>query len=120
MFAWLKNLFSKATLELEPLPPLGFTVEFLDLYLAAPGTVIVSMENDDETPMEFVVQVIRDYFGYSLNESTRLMLKIHTEGTCDIRALRKSDAEHLVSRVREQIRQHGHPLTLSIRETKKF
>ena len=40
----------------------------------------VILLNDDYTPMEFVVFTIQKVFNKSLDEATRVMLKIHTEG----------------------------------------
>jgi len=37
--------------------------------------------NDDYTPMEFVVNTIQRFFNKSVDEATRIMLKIHTEGS---------------------------------------
>ena len=40
----------------------------------------VVLLNDDYTPMEFVVEVLRAFFGMNPETATRVMLKVHTEG----------------------------------------
>tara|TARA_B100000768_G_scaffold139151_1_gene130404 strand:+ start:138 stop:449 length:312 start_codon:yes stop_codon:yes gene_type:complete len=45
-----------------------------------PSIYKVIILNDDYTPMEFVVFAIQKVFNKSLDEATRIMLKIHKEG----------------------------------------
>ena len=45
-----------------------------------PSMYKVIILNDDFTPMEFVVNTIQRFFNKSVDEATRIMLKIHTEG----------------------------------------
>ncbi len=113
MFGWIRKLFGM--LRLETLPDLGFQPRIYDLEDAPRGTVIVSVENDDETPMEFVVQVLRDYFGLPEREAVELMLEVHTKGSADIRAMCRRDAERLIRRVREEAAKRPYPLQCSTR-----
>jgi len=48
--------------------------------LAPPPMYQVVMLNDDYTPMEFVVNVLRRVFGKSEEEAAHIMLKVHHEG----------------------------------------
>jgi len=48
--------------------------------LAPPPMYQVVMLNDDYTPMEFVVNVLRRVFGKSEEEASHIMLKVHHEG----------------------------------------
>ena len=36
--------------------------------------------NDDFTPMEFVIEVLKKFFSMNHEQATRIMLKVHTEG----------------------------------------
>jgi ATP-dependent Clp protease adaptor protein ClpS len=36
--------------------------------------------NDDETPMDFVVTVLQDFFDLDFDEANKLMLRVHHEG----------------------------------------
>jgi ATP-dependent Clp protease adaptor protein ClpS len=40
----------------------------------------VLLHNDDYTSMEFVVEVLQFVFNKSIEDSTRIMLKVHNEG----------------------------------------
>lgn len=110
MFSWIRSLFARPTL-----PDLGFLPRFYELDDAPRGSVIVSVENDDETPMEFVVQVLEDWFGLPRKSAVELMLKVHTEESADIRAMSRRDADRLVSRVREEAAKRPYPLQCRIR-----
>lgn len=70
----------------------------------------VVMLNDDFTPMEFVVQVIQQYFGKDLEAATRIMLMVHQQGrgVCGVYA--KDIASTKVEQVTSAARQAGHPL----------
>ena len=48
--------------------------------LKRPPLYKVVLLNDDYTPMEFVVEVLRAFFGMNPETATRVMLKVHTEG----------------------------------------
>ena len=45
-----------------------------------PSKFAVVLHNDDYTPMEFVVELIEQFFYKSRENATQIMLKIHTEG----------------------------------------
>ncbi len=47
--------------------------------LKPPQLYRVILLNDDYTPMEFVVGVLRKFFGMDVETATRVMLKVHTE-----------------------------------------
>ena len=48
--------------------------------LKRPPLYKVVLLNDDYTPMEFVIEVLRAFFGMNPETATRVMLKVHTEG----------------------------------------
>ena len=75
-----------------------------------PSMYKVLMLNDDYTPMEFVVTILRKIFRLTEEQSVQIMLKVHTEGSgvCGI-----FTAEIAETRVREVLglaREHQHPL----------
>ncbi|WP_299976460.1 ATP-dependent Clp protease adapter ClpS [Desulfobacula sp.] len=45
-----------------------------------PSMYKVILHNDDYTSMEFVVQILVDVFGKSLEKATQMMLNIHNKG----------------------------------------
>jgi len=70
----------------------------------------VMLINDDFTPMEFVVDILRQYFQKREAEATRIMLAVHHEGRgiCGIYPFEIAESKmHLV---RQTSRKHGHPL----------
>ena len=66
--------------------------------------------NDDYTPMEFVVQVLKRYFGKSQEEATRIMLHVHHKGVGICGVFTYEIAETKVTQVMDFSRQHDHPL----------
>jgi ATP-dependent Clp protease adaptor protein ClpS len=49
--------------------------------LAPPPLYKVLLLNDDFTPMDFVIVVLQRFFGMDREHATRIMLKVHTEGS---------------------------------------
>jgi ATP-dependent Clp protease adaptor protein ClpS len=45
-----------------------------------PSQYKVLLLNDDYTPMEFVVMVLKRFFGMDLEQATRVMLHVHQKG----------------------------------------
>lgn len=66
----------------------------------------VVLLNDDFTPMEFVVQVLREVFHKSEAESVSIMLEVHTKGAgiCGVytRDVAETKAEIVVAIARKQ------------------
>ena len=75
-----------------------------------PSMYKVIILNDDFTPMEFVVNTIQRFFNKSVDEATRIMLKIHTEGlgVCGIFPI--DIAETKMNQVLNYAKEHQHPL----------
>jgi ATP-dependent Clp protease adaptor protein ClpS len=74
------------------------------------ATAKVLLLNDDETTMEFVVQVLESVFGKTWDEATKLMLKIHHHGRGECGVYSPEDAAQIVERVTELARSNGYPL----------
>jgi ATP-dependent Clp protease adaptor protein ClpS len=70
----------------------------------------VQLLNDDDTPMEFVIQVLQEVFGKDRETATRIMLEVHHEGSgiCGIYPYDIADAK--VTEVITFARQHEQPL----------
>jgi ATP-dependent Clp protease adaptor protein ClpS len=66
--------------------------------------------NDDFTPMEFVVDVLREFFYKTEAEAEQIMLKVHHEGKAVCGQYPRDVAETKVMRVARYARSHGHPL----------
>jgi ATP-dependent Clp protease adaptor protein ClpS len=77
----------------------------------------VVMYNDDYTPMEFVVEVLKMFFSLSSERATQVMLKVHTEGRGVCGIYPRDVASTKVEQVTAYSRQHQHPLQCAMEET---
>ena len=85
-----------------------------ELKLKPPPLYRVILLNDDYTPMEFVVEVLRIYFGMNTETATRVMLKVHTEGKGVCGVYPKEIAETKALQVNQHARASEHPLLCDI------
>jgi ATP-dependent Clp protease adaptor protein ClpS len=60
--------------------------------------------------MEFVVNTIQRFFNKSVDEATRIMLKIHTEGLGVCGIFPQDIAETKMNQVLNYAKEHQHPL----------
>lgn len=74
----------------------------------------VILLNDDYTPMEFVVDVLRRFFGMNIETATRVMLKVHTEGKGVCGVYPREIAETKAVEVNDFARAAEHPLLCDI------
>ena len=84
--------------------------------LKSPPLFNVILLNDDFTPMEFVVEVLQQYFSKTLEQATEIMLKVHTEGAGLCGVYPKDIAATKVEQVVALARQHQHPLQCVMEE----
>jgi ATP-dependent Clp protease adaptor protein ClpS len=82
-----------------------------------PSLYKVLLLNDDYTPMEFVVYVLKKFFGIDQERATQIMLKVHTEGVGVCGVFTKDIANTKVEQVVDFARQHQHPLQCTMEET---
>lgn len=75
-----------------------------------PGMYRVLLLNDDYTPMEFVVVVLRKYFSKGPEEATRIMLHVHQHGVGECGVFTYEVAETKVTQVMDFARKNQHPL----------
>lgn len=84
--------------------------------LQRPPMFRVIMLNDDYTPMDFVVEILRRHFQKSLEEATRIMLQIHHLGSAVCGTYPYDVAESKVAVVENTSRMEGHPLRCVMEE----
>ena len=75
-----------------------------------PDMYRVLLLNDDYTPMEFVIVVLRKYFHKGQEEATRIMLHVHQNGVGECGVYTYEVAETKVTQVMDYARKHQHPL----------
>jgi ATP-dependent Clp protease adaptor protein ClpS len=88
----------------------GVVVEKARPKLKRPRMFKVVLLNDDYTPMEFVVQVLEQFFGMNREKATQIMLHVHTRGKGVCGVYTHDIAETKVAQVNDYSRSHQHPL----------
>ncbi|WP_197426144.1 ATP-dependent Clp protease adapter ClpS [Caulobacter sp. CCH4-E1] len=79
-----------------------------------PSQYKVLMLNDDYTPMEFVVLVLKRFFSMDLEQATRVMLHVHQRGVGVCGIFTYEVAETKVNQVMDFARQNQHPLQCTL------
>ncbi len=84
--------------------------------LKRPPLYKVMLLNDDFTPMDFVVEILTNYFNMSEERATQVMLQVHTQGVGICGTYTKDVAETKVYIVNEYSREKHHPLMCTMEE----
>jgi len=92
----------------------GVAVQEAPPQLKKPPLYKVVMLNDDYTPMEFVVLVLQMFFNMDREQSTRIMLTVHTAGRAICGTFTRDVAETKASQVIRFARDNEHPLLCEI------
>jgi ATP-dependent Clp protease adaptor protein ClpS len=79
-----------------------------------PSQFMVLLLNDDYTPMEFVVMVLKRFFGMDLEAATRVMLHVHQKGVGVCGVFPYEIAETKVHLVMDFARENQHPLQCTL------
>ncbi len=79
-----------------------------------PSQYKVLMLNDDYTPMEFVVIVLKRFFRMDMEQATRVMLHVHQRGVGVCGVFPYEVAETKVNQVMDFARQNQHPLQCTL------
>lgn len=72
--------------------------------------------NDDTTPIEWVIRLLKEIFKHSDNDAEALTMKIHNEGSAVIGTYKYEIAEQKSAEATNASRYHGFPLLLRIEE----
>ena len=79
-----------------------------------PSQFKVLLLNDDYTPMEFVVMVLKRFFSMDLDQATRVMLHVHQRGVGVCGVFTYEVAETKVNQVMDFAKQNQHPLQCTL------
>lgn len=79
-----------------------------------PSQFKVLLLNDDYTPMEFVVMVLKRFFSMDLEQATRVMLHVHQRGVGVCGIFPYEIAETKVNQVMDFARENQHPLQCTL------
>ena len=81
-----------------------------------PSLYNVLLLNDDFTPMDFVIVVLQKFFGFTREQATLIMLKVHREGKGLCGVYPRDVAATKVDQVSAFARQNQHPLACVMEE----
>ncbi len=70
----------------------------------------VVLVNDDYTPREFVVTVLKSVFRMSEDEANKVMITAHTRGACVVAVYTREVAENKATEATDAGRNEGYPL----------
>ncbi|MCW8108168.1 ATP-dependent Clp protease adapter ClpS [Alteromonas ponticola] len=76
----------------------------------------VLLNNDDYTPMDFVVEVLMHFFNMDAEKANQIMLTIHYQGKAICGIFTAEVAETKVMQVNQYARKHQHPLMCSMEQ----
>ena len=96
--------------ELESHKDQGLALEEARPEIKLPPMYRVILLNDDYTPMDFVIEILRTFFGMNYDRATQVMLHVHTKGKGVCGVFTFEIAETKVALVNECSRQSEHPL----------
>ena len=88
----------------------GVLVESAKPKLKKPPLYKVLLLNDDFTPMDFVIAILKDIFQKSEEESVQVMLHVHQKGVGICGVYTREIAETKVELVMQAANNHEHPL----------
>jgi ATP-dependent Clp protease adaptor protein ClpS len=94
----------------------GLALEEAKPKVKPPKQYKVVVNNDDYTPMEFVVQVLTTFFAMDNAKATRVMMSVHTKGKGICGIFSHEIAETKVDQVNEFSRMNQHPLMCTMEE----
>ena len=82
--------------------------------LKRPPLYKVVLNNDDYTPMDFVVHILEIFFSMDRENATRIMLEVHTKGKGICGIFTHEIAETKASQVNSYSRENKHPLLCTL------
>jgi ATP-dependent Clp protease adaptor protein ClpS len=85
--------------------------------VARPPLYTVFLLNDDFTPMDFVVDVLMQFFTMDLEKATQVMLHVHTRGRGVCGVFTREIAESKVAQVNDYARLNQHPLLCTMEKS---
>ncbi len=74
----------------------------------------VVIHNDDVTPMDYVVHILKTVFYLANDRAAEIMLSAHVYGTAYVQTLAKTEAEKRVNRAHFEAGNAGYPLKFTM------
>ena len=95
-------------------PEGDIAVQTAEPQLKRPPLYEVVLLYDDYTPMDFVIEILQQYFALNLDQATQVMLTVHYEGKGVAGVYPRDIAETKANQVNNYARSQGHPLLCQI------
>lgn len=73
----------------------------------------VIIHNDNVTPMDFVVHILKTIFYLGVDRASEIMLTAHVNGNAYVQTLAKSEAEKRIDKAHVESNNAGYPLKFS-------
>jgi ATP-dependent Clp protease adaptor protein ClpS len=74
----------------------------------------VIIHNDQVTPMDFVVHILKNHYYLSNNKAADIMFAAHIYGTAYVQTLARSEAEKRINKAHFEANNAGYPLKFSM------
>ena len=74
----------------------------------------VIIHNDDVTPMDYVVYILKAVFYLANDRAAEIMLTAHIYGTAYVQTLAKSEAEKRINKAHFEAHNAGYPLKFTM------
>lgn len=94
----------------------GVALQTAKPQLKKPSFYQVVVLNDDYTPMDFVVEVLEQFFSMNIEQATQVMLAIHHQGQAVAGIYPKDIAETKAQQVIDFARANEHPLMCRVEQ----
>ena len=93
-----------------------FAIAETKAQLSHPKKYLVILQNDDYTPMDFVVEVLERFFYLNQSVATEIMLQVHFKGRGVCGVYTRDIAETKVALVNDYASLNQHPLLCSMEQ----
>lgn len=91
-------------------------LEIEETKVKPPSLYHVILNNDDYTPMDFVIDILAKFFSMDLEKATQIMLQVHYEGKAICGTYSAEIAETKVAQVTTYSRENEHPLLCTMEQ----
>ncbi|WP_117233248.1 ATP-dependent Clp protease adapter ClpS [Vibrio maerlii] len=81
-----------------------------------PSLYNVVLNNDDYTPMDFVIEILERFFSMDADKATQTMLQVHYEGKAVCGTYTAEVAETKVAQVSMYSKENEHPLLCTMEQ----
>ncbi|OEF03684.1 ATP-dependent Clp protease adapter ClpS [Vibrio crassostreae] len=81
-----------------------------------PAMYNVVLNNDDYTPMDFVIEILERFFSLDIEKATEVMLKVHYEGKAICGTYSAEIADTKVAQVTMYSKENEHPLLCTMEQ----